>query len=297
MSDWNGDSQTLAFIAGQVANHLPHWESITQDSVILSAILHYNIEFEEKPPLQTLLPKNIIFSSSDWEVVNNEIVKLLHKRVIEKTNHTPDSYLSNVFVHPKKDGTHRMILNLKALNRFIAYHYFKMDTFQTAVKLIRPGCFMASVDLRDAYYSILIAIEDRKYLMFEWQGSYYQFTCLPNGLACAPRMFTKILKPVYTHLRMLGHTCMGHVDDSLLVAQHYKDCEANINDTVHIFTKLGFVVHPEKSILKLVQEIEFLGFIINSLTMSVRLSQHQNQLNFRLLAKNCYKVSISRYGM
>ena len=50
MSDWNGNSQTLAFIAGHVANHLPHWESITQDPVILSAILHYNIEFEEKPP-------------------------------------------------------------------------------------------------------------------------------------------------------------------------------------------------------------------------------------------------------
>ena len=65
---------------------------------------------------------------------------------------------------------------------------------------------------------------------------------------------------------------MGHIDDSLLLAQHYEDCEANINDTVHIFTKLGFVVHPEKSILKPIQEIEFLGLIINSLTMSVRLS-------------------------
>jgi hypothetical protein len=66
---------------------------------------------------------------------------------------------------------------------------------------------MASVDLRDAYYSIPVATEDRKYLMFEWQGSYFQFTCLPNGLSCAPRLFTKILQPVYTHLRMLGHTC------------------------------------------------------------------------------------------
>ena len=56
-----------------------------------------------------------------------------------------------------------------------------MDTFQTAVKLIRPGCFMASVDLRDAHYSIPIASEDRKCLMFKWQGSYFQFTSLPRG--------------------------------------------------------------------------------------------------------------------
>jgi hypothetical protein len=58
----NGNRQTLDFVAGQVKNYLPHWESITQDPVILSAIQHYNIEFEGKPPLQTLLPKNKILS-------------------------------------------------------------------------------------------------------------------------------------------------------------------------------------------------------------------------------------------
>ena len=51
--------------------------------------------------------------------------------------------MSTVFVRPKKDGTHRMILNLKPLNTFVAYHHLKMDTFLTAIKLIRPGCFMA----------------------------------------------------------------------------------------------------------------------------------------------------------
>lgn len=40
------------------------------------------------------------------------------------------------------------------MNEFVDYHHFKMDTFQTALKLIQPGCFMASVDLKDAYYSI-----------------------------------------------------------------------------------------------------------------------------------------------
>ena len=78
-----------------------------------------------------------------------------------------------------------------------------MDTFQTAMKLIRPGCFMASIDLKDAY-NIPVADEDRKFLMFEPKGTFYQFTCLPNGLYCAPRAFTKILKPVYSRLRGLG---------------------------------------------------------------------------------------------
>lgn len=104
-----------------------------------------------------------------------------------------------------------MILNLKSLNEFVAYQHFKMDNIQTALKLIRPKCFMASVDLKDAYYSVPVALEDRRFLMFEWEGHYYQYTCLPNGLACAPRMFTKILKPIYAHLHSVRHVSMGHI--------------------------------------------------------------------------------------
>jgi len=49
---------------------------------------------------------------------------------------------------------------------------------------------MASVDLKDAYYSIPIAEEDRKFLMFEWKTKYYEFTCLPNGLSKNPQSAT-----------------------------------------------------------------------------------------------------------
>ncbi len=125
----NLHSQTLAFKAGQVKNHLSHWESITQDPIILNAIQHYHVEFNEKPPLQIQPPKNTIFSPKEKEIIDHEISKLMQKQIIEKTAYTRDAYLSNVFVRPKKDGSHRMILNLKSLNEFVAYHHFKMDTF------------------------------------------------------------------------------------------------------------------------------------------------------------------------
>ena len=57
----------------QVKNHLCQWATITRDPVILNAIPYYNIEFEETPPLQIVIPKNIIFSASDRKIVNNEI--------------------------------------------------------------------------------------------------------------------------------------------------------------------------------------------------------------------------------
>ena len=38
-----------------------------------------------------------------------------------------------------------------------------------------------------------------------------------------------------------------------------------------IFQCLGFIIHPEKSILEPKQEIEFLGFLLNSVSMTIRL--------------------------
>jgi len=134
-----------------------------------------------------------------------------------------------------------------------------MDTFETALRLINKNTFMASVDLRHAYYSVPIALEHQTFLRFCWENRIVQFTCLPNGLASAPRYFTKIMKPVYARMRNLGYTNVGYIDDSLLCADTYKECTENVYETVSLMESLGFIIHPEKSQLKPTKKITFLG--------------------------------------
>ncbi len=38
----------------------------------------------------------------------------------------------------------------------MTYHHFKMDTLYLILKLVKKNCRMASVDLKDAYYSLQI---------------------------------------------------------------------------------------------------------------------------------------------
>ena len=90
----------------------------------------------------------------------------------------------------KKDKSYRVIINLKILNKIIEYHHLKMESLMSAVKLMFPNCFMASVDLKDAYYYVPVATKHRKYLKFKWNGCLFQFSCLAMGLACSPRKFT-----------------------------------------------------------------------------------------------------------
>lgn len=55
-----------------------------------------------------------------------------------------------------------------------------------------------------------------------------------------------------------------------LQGQIYDDCVKNVIDTTALLDKLGLVVHPEKSSFISSQVLVILGFIINSLTMSIQ---------------------------
>jgi hypothetical protein len=259
------------FQAGQISSNFTQWQALTSDSEILSIVKGLKIEFSTRP--QQHLPNwPTHFSPEERIIIHAEIIKLLAKGVIQVSTHEQGEYISPIFVSEKKDGSFRMILNLKKLNVHVVYHHFKMESIWTAIRLMTPNCFMASIDLKDAYYSVPIALEDQKYLKFEWDNTLYQFTCFPNGLACCPRKFTKLMKPVFAMLRQMGHQSSPYIDDSFLTGYSYEDCAANVVDTIQLFDKLGFVAHPDKSVFIPTQELVFLGFVLNSVTMQVRLT-------------------------
>lgn len=135
-----------------------------------------------------------------------------------------------------------MILNLEKLSEHIAYIHFKMENFELAVRLINKDCYLASVDLKHAYYSVKIA-EQQKFLCFEWQGKIYQFTCLPNGIAEGPRLFTNLMKPIFAKLREMGHVITRFIDDTLIAHSSFEGCYESIHATVDLLRNLGFCIN------------------------------------------------------
>lgn len=225
--------------------------------------------------MQAKLPPQIRFSPEEVTVVDTEIQKLLAKNVIERANRVENDFISNIFTRKKRDGTYRLILNLQNLNKAIEYHHFKMETIRSTLCLVKQGCWMASIDLKDAYYSVPIYSTDRKFLKFMWKDQCFQYTCLPNGLSSAPRVFTKLLKPVFSTLRKQGFQNVPYIDDILLLGDSDEHCAQNVRSTSSLLDSLGFTIHPTKSVFMPVQEIAFLCFLINSKKMTVSLLQEK----------------------
>ena len=268
-------SQSMPNIfAGRLKQFLPHWEKITSDEEVLQIIRGCTIEFVNNTvPIQTGNIRESHFNAEKQLIVSQEIKKLLDKQVLEIVESEEGEFISTIFLLPKKNGSFRMILNLKEFNEHVEYYHFKMETFEKALKMISGGSFLASIDIKDAYYCVAVHEDYRKYLRFLWRGQLLQFTCVPNGLSCAPRKYTKMMKPVYALLRTKGHSISGFIDDSLIVADSETELQQSVDDTLSIFESLGLVINREKSVLSPNTRLKYLGYEIDTIKMLVTLPQ------------------------
>ena len=82
------------------------------------------------------------FSREKSIVISTEIEKLLEKQVLEKVESEDGEFISPIFLRPKKNGSYRMILNLKEFNQNVEYHHFKMETFEKALTNDFSGQFL-----------------------------------------------------------------------------------------------------------------------------------------------------------
>ena len=95
----------------------------------------------------------------------------------------------------------------------------------------------------------------------------YNFLVLPFGLASAPRVFTKILKPINATFRQNDIKCCYYIylDDSLLMNQNKFVCEQQCRLVTSELDNLGFAINQSKSVFYPNQKLEFFGVIIDTL--------------------------------
>ena len=116
-----------------------------------------HIPFNEIP-VQNWVPAPYKMSDFEKENAQLEVDKFLNKG-------------------PKQEREFRVILDLTHLNKWVKYEHFKMFSLNTAKDLMTPLAWLGSVDLKQAYYSVAVAKDHRKYLCFQWEDvRIYVFT-------------------------------------------------------------------------------------------------------------------------
>ena len=157
-----------------------------------------------------------------------------------------------------------------------------MESITEVTDIVRPNVYMASIDLKDAFYPIPIHPEHHKYLKFVVLSKIDQYTCMPNDYEPAMRIFTKSSKVPFSHLRSARFVSVLFVDDSYLQSNNYKAFLRNIENTIELLQNLGFTIHSTKSILTPTQRITFLGFVTDSVQMSLETTEEKKRKIYNL---------------
>ena len=136
----------------------------------------YQIPFRRAPtlsrdpiPLPAYSPNSI-----RGKALEGEVQALLSKGAMEMAPLPSPGFYSRLFVVMKASGAWRPVIDLSTLNLRIQQTSFKMETLQSVLLSVRPGDWIVSLDLKDAYLQVPMHPDSRKFLRFMVGGKVYQ---------------------------------------------------------------------------------------------------------------------------
>ena len=232
-------------VAGCLGRHWEGWLSIGAEQWVVDVLRDgYRIPFSAPPPLTLVYRDHRAYApgSRKFRALQDELLQLLAKGAIEEAPPSPGFY-SHLFVVPKVTGGFRPIIDLSALNRFVATTKFKMETIRTVMAAVRQGDWMVSLDLQDAYLQVPVHPDSRRFLRFTWGSSAWQFRVLCFGLSTAPQVFTRIMAPVSAEFHRRGFRLLRYLDDWLLLAASEGQARAATSCLLSLCVQLGIRVN------------------------------------------------------
>ena len=198
------------------------------------------------------------------------------------------------FQKKKRSDKYRIIHDLSwppghSVNDFIPaedFHlqYISVDTVTDHIKRCGPGTLLAKLDLADAFKHIMVRKEDWELLGTVWYKpdqygnlvkQYYIDLVLPFGLRSSPKLFDNFVVALEYIMLQTGVTHVFHyLDDFITFGETVDECQGNLDMMLETCKTVGFDVNPEK-VVDATPVLEFLGFIIDTNKMEIRISQER----------------------
>ncbi|XP_064086089.1 uncharacterized protein LOC135201140 [Macrobrachium nipponense] len=192
--------------------------------------------------------------------------QMIEKRAVERVLLTDSpGFYNRLFLVPKQSGGWRPVLDVSSLNLFVKKESFKMETSQSVLGALRPGDWMVSLDLQDAYFHVPIHPQSRSFLsQVHFKRQVFQFRALCFGLSTAPMIFTFLMRNVAKLLHLSKIRVSLYLDEWLIRSSSRARCLEDLQTTLLLAKSLGLLINYEKSHLTPTQSIVYLGIQMDS---------------------------------
>jgi hypothetical protein len=172
----------------------------------------------------------------------------------------------------------------RCVNQCLAEQKVTLAHLQRALEMTTKGDYQVKYDLKSAFHHIKIHNSHTKYLGAAFitetgKKQYFKFLYLPFGLATAVHCITKLTKPIIAYLHLKGIRSSIFIDDGRILASTPDEAEISRKLTYQVLERAGWTLENKKSDKEGQgnQVKDYLGFIIDTNSMTVRLTEEKKE--------------------
>ncbi|GJP47147.1 hypothetical protein CLOM_g6374 [Closterium sp. NIES-68] len=215
-------------------------------------------EIVEEPGSKPTFRAPYRLSPTELTDMKKQIEYLLAKGLIRPST---SPYGAPVLFTPKPDGSLRMCIDYRALNKQTIKNKYPIPRIDDLLDQLRGATVFSKLDLRSGYWQIRMADNSIHKTAFRTRYGSYEYLVMPFGLTDAPATFqaemNHILRP------LLDECVVVYLDDILIYSRDMKQHVEHLRRVFEILRRERFYVKLSKSEFAL-EKVQFLGHMVSA---------------------------------
>ena len=181
---------------------------------------------------------------------------------------------------PKRDGSLRLCIDYRELNKLTVRDSFEVPSFGVILKRVSNLCgnvVFTTLVLASAFYQFLLKEEDRVRTAFYTDRGVFEFVVMPFGLSNAAAVLQRVVEEVLGDL--LGKVCFAQLDEIIVCSKSFADHEKDLREVLSKFRIAGLKIEFNNCNW-VREEVKYLGHSVSKEGIKTLLDQHKLNVCF-----------------